>query len=111
MAKIDKRDFQKRLDRLTEIFSGMVGRADDLSQTRCPYRDRHDHCTAEFRCRNQKRGENEADPIICQHDGQFDYRVAWETDPASYDRAKKKINAIKDDAAEQRRRGRRKSSE
>jgi hypothetical protein len=31
----------------------------------------------------------------CGHDGQFDYREAWESDPSTYRRAKEKLAKIK----------------
>ena len=102
MRKIDKQEVQKRLDRITELFAGMILHADEISQHRCPYRDRFDHCTAKFRCRNQKHPAADGDPIICEHDGKFDYQSAWETNPETYDRAKKKIEKIKDSAARRR---------
>lgn len=100
MKKIDPAEYQKRLDRITEIFAGMVNHADTVSQTRCPYRDRHDRCTAEFRCRNQQ-PEDEA--VICGHDGAFDYRSAWDTNPDAYRRAKTKVAKIKRESAQRRR--------
>lgn len=88
---------QERFDRLTDIFSTIVSQADEQAQTRCPYRDRHDHCTAKFRCRNQLAGQladdgqTESDPLICTHDGTFDYRRAWESDPRAADVARRRI--------------------
>ncbi len=101
--KISQDDYQKRLDRITEIFSDMVAHADTISQHRCPYRDRHDKCTAAIRCRNQIAPEIEGEAATCGHDGRFDYRDAWETDPSRYHRAKKKINDVKSAAAARRR--------
>lgn len=97
--KIDPAEYQKRLDRMTEMFSDMVSHAETVSQFRCPYRDKHDRCTAEFTCRNQTDDE---DTVRCGHDGQFDYRSAWESQPKSHARAKRKIAAIKDEAAARR---------
>ncbi len=97
--KIDPAEYQKRLDRMTEMFSDMVSHAEAVSLFRCPYRDRHDLCTAEFICRNQVDGE---DGQTCGHDGQFDYRSAWESQPKSRDRAKRKIAAIKEEAVSRR---------
>jgi hypothetical protein len=77
MRKIDPAEYQKRLDRITEIFSGMVAHADDLSLHRCPYKDRHDQCTARFGCRNKRRREGQ--PPLCAGDDKLDYRKAWET--------------------------------
>ena len=100
--KIDKEAYQKRLDRMTEIFSDMVSHADELSQHRCPYRDRFDQCTAEFRCRNQAAPEADGALALCTHDGSFDYRTAWESDPSTYGRAKEKIEKIKRASSERR---------
>ncbi len=95
MTKLDKKAVQERIERITAIFSDMVHHADKISQERCPYRDRHDHCTAKFRCRNQAADASEPSVIACLHDGKFDYRTAWESDPESFDRAKKKIAEVK----------------
>ena len=56
---------------------------------RCPYKDRHDRCTAAFGCRNQRRPET-GDPrfasgtdklrFLCAGDDKLDYRSAWEVD-------------------------------
>lgn len=105
MDKVTPEQVQERFDRLTEIFSGIVTQADDQASERCPYRDRHDHCTAKFRCRNQRppegaelsqttrRGTVAVDPgtLICSHNGTFDYRNAWESDPRAADTARKRI--------------------
>lgn len=94
MAKIDESEYRKRLARISEIFADMVGHAEVVSRHRCPYRDRHDRCTANFRCRSQL-AEDGADTPLCTHDGRFDYRLAWESDPRSYDRAKRRIAQTK----------------
>ena len=56
---------------------------------RCPYKDRHDRCTAAFGCRNQRRPEADdprfasgADKLrfLCAGDDKLDYRSAWEVD-------------------------------
>lgn len=102
MAKIDKEAYQARLDRITELFAGMVIKADEVSLHRCSYRDRLDQCTAAFRCRNQRPPTVAGDPAICGHDGRFDYRSAWESDPTTYARAKARIGRVKDQAARRR---------
>ena len=76
MQKIDKREYQKRLDRVTEMFAGMVSRADELSTCRCPYKNRFDECTAKFECRNQRRPCREEGLLMCGGDDQLDYRSA-----------------------------------
>ena len=104
MPKIDKAAYQQRLDRITELLSGIVAHAADQARERCPYRDRHDECTAAFRCRNQRPPAAAGAREQCGHDGVFDYRSAWESDPESLDRARARIDSVKD-AAGQRRRG------
>jgi len=102
MPKIDKQEYQKRLDRITELFSGMVEKADEVSRHRCPYRDRHDECTAAFRCRNQRPPAEGRKLALCGHDGKFDYRSAWESVPATYERAKERLGRVKQEAAKRR---------
>ncbi len=102
MRKISQQEYQERLDRLTEIFSGIVSHADEQAQSRCPYRDRDDRCTAAFKCRNQVPSDVEGEPATCGHDGAFDYRLAWETDPGAHDRAKKRLGEIQRSAAARR---------
>ncbi len=102
MSKIDKDAWRERLDRLSELFSDIAGKAEKSAMFRCPYRNRFDHCTAEFRCRNQRPAEPDGS-IPCGHDGTFDYRSAWESDPERRPKAKRKIDQIKR-AADARRR-------
>jgi hypothetical protein len=79
MQKIDKHEYQKRLDRISEIFSGMMQRADQLATQRCPYKNRFDQCTAKFGCRNQSKPAVAGDPFHCAGDDKLDYRSAWDT--------------------------------
>ena len=99
----DRRAFQERLDRIAALFADIVDLAEVSSRTRCPYRNRHDLCTALFRCRNQLPAAG--DRLACGHDGTFDYRSAWEARPRAGARAKEKIAAIKDEAEARRRNG------
>ena len=80
MQKIDKKEYQKRLDKITEIFEGMVLHADEQSTYRCPYKNRFDQCTAKFGCRNQRKPPVEGDLLLCGGDDRIDYRSAWETE-------------------------------
>lgn len=98
-----RRAFQERLDRIAALFTDIVAHAEVSSRTRCPYRNRHDLCTALFRCRNQLSAGG--DRLACGHDGTFDYRSAWEAHPRAGARAKEKIAAIKDEAEARRRNG------
>jgi hypothetical protein len=102
MRKIDPADYQKRLDRMTELFSGMVRDAERLSETRCPYRDKHDECTAAFRCRNQGELRDGRPRPPCGHDGKLDYRSAWQSDPAAHQKTKDRIGRVKSEAAARR---------
>ena len=102
VQKIDPEEYQKRLDRITEIFAGMVTHADDQASSRCPYRDRHDRCTAKFRCGNQTEPSPGQEQYQCGHDGLFDYRPAWESDPETYRKAQAKLEKIQDEAAGRR---------
>lgn len=101
---IDPREIRRRLDRISDIFAGMVGHAERVSRVRCPYRDRLDRCTALFRCRNQRADSAGDDPevLLCGHDGALDYRTAWETDARARRRVKDKIAAIRNEAAARR---------
>ena len=80
MQKIDKDEYQKRLQRITELFASMVVHADELSTHRCPYKNRLDQCTAKFGCRNQRRPEVKGELLLCGGDDKLDYRSAWETE-------------------------------
>ena len=102
MAKISQQDYQQRLDRLTEIFSDIVSHADAQATHRCPYRDASDRCTAAFSCGNQIPAAKKGAPATCGHDGTFDYSLAWETDPATRDRAREQLDRIRQSAAARR---------
>lgn len=80
MQKIDKEDYQKRLDKITEIFEGLVLHAAEQSTYRCPYKNRFDQCTAKFGCRNQRKPPTKGDLLLCGGDDRLDYRGAWETE-------------------------------
>ena len=104
MSGADMQAYQERLDRIAKIFTDVVAHAEVSSRTRCPYRDRHDLCTALFRCRNQLASPDDADRLSCGHDGTFDYRSAWEAHPRSRTRARVKIATIKREAEDRRQR-------
>ena len=80
IQKIDKAEYQKRLKKITELFSGMVVHADHLSTYRCPYKNRLDECTAKFGSQNQRKPQKVGDPLLCAGDDKLDYRSAWETE-------------------------------
>ncbi len=95
MSQIEASEYQERFDRITELFAGMIAHAEATSRYRCPYRDRHDQCTALFKCRNQQPLGDDPGTLTCGHDGTFDYRDAWQAHPRNRDRMKRKIAAIR----------------
>ncbi len=78
MASIDPNDYQKRLDKLSSLLGDMVRHADEQAQSRCPYKNRHGECTAQFGCRNQRKNTQAGGLLLCAGDDQLDYRSAWE---------------------------------
>jgi hypothetical protein len=78
MRKIDPQDYQQRLDRIAELFAGMVVHADELSAMRCPYKNRFDQCTAQFGCRNKRKVSALGQLPVCVSDDKLDYRKAWQ---------------------------------
>ena len=82
MEKIDRAEYQERLDRLTEILTGIVSHADVTSLTRCPYKNRLSQCTAGFGCRYKRKNPESGKPPMCVSDDKLDYRSAWETEQA-----------------------------
>lgn len=81
MKPIKQEDYQKRLDSLTEIFTGMIIHADATSKKRCPYKNRLDQCTAKFSCRFQLSPKEAGNPLVCSATDGKDYCSAWERDP------------------------------
>ena len=102
MRKITREEYQQRLDRITGLFADMVSHADEQSRHRCPYRNRHDECTAKIRCRNQLSARSEGALLLCGHDGSFDYRDAWDSDPGAVDKARDRVSRIRKKAREGR---------
>ena len=78
--KNDKTEYEKRLNKITQIFEELVTHADEQATYRCPYKNREGHCTAKFGCRNQRRIA-EGTGLLCASDDKLDYRNAWEIEP------------------------------
>jgi len=76
----NKEKLQKSLDKLYEIFQGISSRADQISKSRCPYKNSKDLCTANFYCKNQHYTKINKDIPICVDTNKQDYRPAWEVD-------------------------------
>jgi hypothetical protein len=73
--------WRARLDRITDLYSGMMDTAKSLEGRRCPYKNKDDRCTAKFGCRNQRvppegKGSGALQP--CAGDDKLDWRSAWE---------------------------------
>ncbi len=97
MSETRQQEFQKRLDRLSEIFADIVVQADEQSLTRCPYKNALDECTAQFGCRNQRRKIVDREKrLACVGDDRLDYRTAWETDPGAMPRVRNALAAHRD---------------
>jgi hypothetical protein len=79
MQKVDPERYQRSLNQLTELFASMVVHADELSQCRCPYKNRLNQCTANFGCRNKRKPLDVGSLPICAGDDKLDYRGAWES--------------------------------
>jgi hypothetical protein len=77
--RIDPADYKERVDRMSELFSSMIDTATEQATMRCPYKNRHHQCTAEFGCRNQRKPQAEGSPLDCASDDKLDYRSAWES--------------------------------
>ncbi len=91
MEKIDPADYENRLNRLGEIFSDIAQHAQKQSLVRCPYKNRHDQCTAQFGCRYQKKPPTGSELLICTSDDKLDYRGAWETGTEGYEQMREKL--------------------
>ena len=79
MDKIDRTEYQQRLDKLGEILTSIAVHADQLSAGRCPYKNRFNECTAGFGCRNKRKSAEPGRLPVCAGDDKLDYRHAWET--------------------------------
>ena len=78
-ARVDPAAVQASFDRLSSILGAMMVTVADISTRRCPYKDKTDHCTAKFGCRNQRRPNKPDDLKVCGGDDRLDYRSSWET--------------------------------
>jgi hypothetical protein len=92
---VTTRDINKSRDALMEILGDIAGHADQQASERCPYRNKHDQCTAKFSCRNQRPTEPDPAVQLCGHDGPFDYRSAWDSNPKLHEKALRDIAKIK----------------
>ena len=76
---VDAERLRASLDQMYDIFKDMAMTADQVSLHRCPYKNMHNRCTAQFGCRNQRRTGVAGELPICAGDDKLNYRSAWET--------------------------------
>ncbi len=76
----DKERLRRSLDRLNEVMSDIVQKAEEASLYRCPYKNAEDRCTAHFGCRHQRPPTEPGSLKVCTSDDKLDYRKAWETE-------------------------------
>ena len=75
---VDPAELRKSLDRLFEIYRGISETADEITRSRCPYKDARSRCTANFGCRNQYFTKDPSARPVCTGSDKLDYRPAWE---------------------------------
>ena len=90
MKKIDRQAYDKSLEKLGEIYGGIADHAKEQARYRCPYKNKHDQCTAKFGCRYQR---PDGDIILCASDDKLDYRNAWEVDPSGYQNMRQQLQS------------------
>ncbi len=78
-AELDTDRATKSLDRLYSIYEDIAVTADEIMQTRCPYKNAQSLCTAKFGCRNQFFTNDPTALPVCAGSDQIDYRPAWDT--------------------------------
>ena len=75
---LDKSEWEKRREKLSAILSSIADHALIQSSFSCTYKNKHDLCTAKFKCRNQKIVHANQSKRFCVGDDKIDYRNAWE---------------------------------
>ena len=78
-ARVDTAAWERRRERLSVILSAMADHAMVQATFRCPYKNRHDECTAKFGCRNQRPPRPDRNLLTCGGDDKLDYRSAWDS--------------------------------
>ena len=76
--KLDKKQYEASISRLSEIFSDMSNTVNQVSTWRCPYKNVDDLCTANFKCRNQLKDTTDSHLPVCTGSDNLDYRYAWD---------------------------------
>lgn len=76
----NKKNLEKSLTRLFDIYKDISFNADEISKYRCPYKNAKSKCTANFQCKNQYFQNDEQELAICTGSDKLDYRPAWNVD-------------------------------
>ncbi len=76
--ELDSEKTRASLDRLYDMYRDIAVTADEVMQTRCPYKDADSRCTAKFGCRNQFFTSDPTSPPVCAGSDRIDYRDAWD---------------------------------
>ncbi len=77
LAPVDIPRLKESLIRLNDIYREIALKADDVTQTRCPYKDAQSRCTADFGCGNQYFTKVRGERAVCSGSDKLDYRRAW----------------------------------
>tara|TARA_B110000438_G_scaffold9555_1_gene9659 strand:- start:109 stop:375 length:267 start_codon:yes stop_codon:yes gene_type:complete len=77
-SNVDSEKARASLDRLYDVFKDIASTADEVMQTRCPYKDAKSRCSAKFGCRNQVFTSDPTSLPACAGGDQIDYREAWD---------------------------------
>ena len=75
---VDADRFRASMERLSAIYRDIAVKAEEVTRTRCPYKDAKSRCTAKFGCRHQYFTKDPAAPPVCTGSDKLDYRDAWE---------------------------------
>lgn len=75
---VDTDRFRESMERLSAIYRDIAVKAEEVTRTRCPYKDASSRCTAKFGCRHQYFTKDPAASPICTGSDKLDYRDAWE---------------------------------
>ena len=79
--RVDGEKARASLDRLYTIYRDIAATADEVMQTRWPYKNAKSLCTAKFGCSNQFFTKDPTALPACAGSDRIDYRDAWDTEP------------------------------
>ena len=77
-SNVDSEKARASLERLYDIYKDIASTADEVMQTRCPYKNATSRCSAKFGCRNQVFTSDPTSLHACAGSDQIDYREAWD---------------------------------